>query len=129
MSVPYHVQIYPKNGAIFRGFFYKYGREFALLLEDDDGKKHDGGKWSSISEADEWARLMAADIVGNSSGDDPLAKYRGSGHLLLVTFDGHDGKWAVVAGNRRNGRYEDTQLRFNSQAEARRLIDAVCREL
>ena len=122
---PYHVQVYPANGAIFRGFFYKEGREFALTLEDDDGKKHDGGRWPTVSDADEWARLMVADIAGDPAKTDPLAKYRGQGYLLLATFDGLDQAWAVIAGNRKNGRYEDTGLRFRTQAEARSAIDAV----
>ena len=120
---PYHVQVYPANGLIFRGFFYKEGREFALTLEDDDGKKHDGGRWPTVSDADEWVRLMVADIAGDPAKTDPLAKYRGQGYLLLATFDGMDQAWAVVAGNRKNGRYEDTGTRFKTQAEARRAID------
>jgi hypothetical protein len=44
--------------------------------------------------------------------------------LLLATFDGLDQAWAVVAGNRKNGRYEDTGTRFKTQAEARGAIDA-----
>ena len=121
---PYHVQVYPANGAIFRGFFYKEGREFALTLEDDDGKKHDGDRWPTISAADEWARLMVADIAGDPTQADPLARYRGGGYLLLATFDGLDQAWAVVAGNRKNSRYEDTGTRFKTQAEARSVIDA-----
>ena len=121
--VPYHVQVYTANGAIFRGFFYEEGREFALTLEDDNGKKHDGDRWPTISAADEWARLMVADIAGDPTQADPLARYRGGGYLLLATFDGLDHAWAVIAGNRKNGRYEDSGARFKTQAEARRAID------
>lgn len=120
---PYHVQIYPANGSIFRGFFYKIEREFALTLEDDDGKKHDGDRWPTISAADEWARLMVADIAGDPTQADPLARYRSGGYLLLATFDSLDQAWTVVAGNRKNGRYEDSGTRFKTQAEARRAID------
>jgi hypothetical protein len=118
------VQIYPVDGAIFRGFFSIKDGKFLLALEDDAGKMHGGGEWCTVVEADEWARLMVADIAGNPTQADPLARYRGGGYLLLATFDGLDQAWAVVAGNRKNGRYEDTGTRFKTQAEARGAIDA-----
>jgi hypothetical protein len=118
------VQICPANGEIFRFFFYRAGQSYAVTVESDDGSLHDGGEWPKISEADEWARLMVADMIGNQAKVDPLAKYRGSGYLLLATFDGLDHAWAVVAGNKRNGRYEDTGTRFKTKVEARSVIDA-----
>ena len=121
---PIHVQIYPTNGEIFRFFFYRAGQSYAVTVESEDRSLHDGGEWHSISEANEWARLMVADMVGNQAKVDPLAKYRGSGYLLLATFDGLDHAWSVVAGNCKNGRYEDTGTRFKTQAEARSVIDA-----
>ena len=124
MSAPYHVQIYPASGAIFRGFFYKEGREFALTLEDSEGATHDGGSWPTISDADEWARLMVADILGNVTKPDPLSKYRGGGYTLVVAFDHKCDKWIVVAGGKKSGRFDDTGMKFNTREEARRAIDA-----
>lgn len=122
--VPYHVQVYANNGAIFRGFFYKEGGEFLVSVELDDGSMYDGGRWPSIAQADEFARMVVADISGDPAKHNPLTKYRGGGYLLLVTFDQQDGMWAVVAGSRKNGKFEDTKARFNTQEEARRAVDA-----
>jgi hypothetical protein len=94
------------------------------MVESDDGSLHDGGEWPTISAADEWARLMVADIAGDPTQADPLTKYRGGGYLLLATFDSLDHAWAVIAGNRKYGRYEDSGARFKTQAEARSVIDA-----
>lgn len=122
---PIHVQIYPTNGEIFRFFFYRAGQSYAVTVESEDRSLHDGGEWHSISEANEWARLMVADMIGDQAKADPLAKYRGQGYLLLATFDSLDQAWTVVAGNRRSGKYEDSGLRFSSQEEARRAVNAV----
>jgi hypothetical protein len=118
------VQICPANGEIFRFFFYRAGQSYAVTVESDDGSLHDGGEWPSISEADEWARLMVADMIGDQAKADLLARYRGGGYLLLATLDSMDHAWAVIVGNRKNGRYEDTGTRFKTQAEARGAIDA-----
>ena len=76
---PIHVQICPANGEIFRFFFYRAGQSYAVMVESDDGSLHDGGEWPTISAADEWARLMVADIAGDPTQADPLTKYRGGG--------------------------------------------------
>ena len=125
MSALCHVQIYPVDGAIFRGFFSIKGSKFLLALEDDAGEMHDGGEWSTVAEADEWARLMIADLRTPETVGDPLAKYRGEKYSLLATLDSVGHEWAVTAGCNKSGRYEDTGLRFRTQAEARSAIDAV----
>ena len=124
MSALCHVQIYPVDGAIFRGFFSIKDGKFLLALEDDASEMHDGGEWSTVAEADEWARLMIADLRTPETVGDPLAKYRGEKYSLLATLDSVGHEWAVTAGCRKSGRYEDTGLRFRTQAEARSAIDA-----
>lgn len=120
---PYHVDLYLARESTFVGLFYKNDEEFALVLRDESGKKHDGGSWQSISEADAWAKLLASDLAGEAIKTDPLAQYRGANYLLIVMIDRMAKKWSVVAGNRKNGRYEDTGLRFDTQEEARGAID------
>lgn len=128
MSVPHHVQIYFKRDSIFRGFFYRRldGR-FALFLKNEDTDvTQDGGEWPSLGDADEWARLLIEEATASGAevAVDPLCKYRGHEYQLLVTRDSLDHRWAVIAGNRKSGRFEDTRARFDSREEARSAIDA-----
>lgn len=126
MSKPIHVQICLIKGDVFRFFFYREGSSYSVTIEAEDGSLRDGGEWPTISDADEWARLVAADMVATISvvAADPLAKYRGGGYLLLATFDNAGHEWAVTVGNKKNGRYEDSGLRFPTKGEARSAIDA-----
>jgi hypothetical protein len=125
MSAPFHVQIYCRNDTIFRGFFYHCpGEGFELFLKNEEsGKETYGGKWPKIVEADEWAKLLMDEATQRVAAEiDPLAKYRGDGYQLLATFDSLDHRWAVIAGNRKSGRFEDTRARFSSREEAKGAI-------
>jgi len=61
--VPYHVQIYVRNGDIFRAFFYERNHEFELKMELPTSTLIDGGLWPSINEAADAARAMLMDLA------------------------------------------------------------------
>ena len=117
-----HVQIYCRNGVLFRAFYHRRpSGEIAVFLKDEDsGEVTNGGEWPTIELAGEWAELLMCEAAQKIATEvDPLEKYRGGGYQLLATFDSLDHKWAIIAGNRKNGRFEDTGSRFESQAAAR----------
>ena len=120
--IPFHVQIYYRNDTIFRGFFYRsLSGDFALSLKNEEsGETMDGGEWPTTEDANEWAKLLMDEATQRVATEvDLLIKYRGGGYQLLATFDSLDHKWAVRAGNKKSGRFEDTGSRFESQAAAR----------
>jgi hypothetical protein len=116
---PYHSQVHVVNGKIFTWSFYESCGKF-LVVVDDGERKENGGEWRSMDQAAEWAELLCSEQRA-STLTDPLIEYRGKSHVILVTRDEFDGRWAIVVGNRKNGRYDDSGLRFLDEGEARRV--------
>lgn len=123
--MPWHVEIYVKRWRVFRGFFYHegVGEDFELVVEDDRGNRHESGSWPTLADANEFAEMVIEDLLNRELGREakvaPLAEWRERGDVLLVTFDKAEGKFAIVAGNRKSGRVVDTGLWFDTEAEAR----------
>ncbi len=114
---PYHVEVFENNGTLVRGFFYRNGDEFELTIEQADGSLSEGGKWRNIHAA---AAIIPALIVRQPLAN-PLTRWRSRGYSLIVCRIRRSGEWCVVAGKGKV--FEDTNLRFASELEARKAID------
>jgi hypothetical protein len=115
-GIPYHVQVYVTRGAVARGFFYRRGSEFAVELEQPDGKLVAGGNWPDISAAG-----RAAEELLDMPTEDPLFRWRSAGNIFLVTEDKGSKQWCIVTIGS-DDKFKDTGLRFDTQEEARKLL-------
>src|SRR6266849_1027865 len=63
MLIPYHVQLYVRNGDIFQAFYYKRGQEFDLKIELPESTLIDAGTWPSLETAAAAAEAMLPELA------------------------------------------------------------------
>lgn len=117
---PLYIDLRVAHGHIFRGLFYgEFGR---LMLSVDIGGDEilNSGPWNK----DELALEAFEKCVANyalPSSTAILDSLRKKGATLFVAKE--SGKWSIVAGLQ-SGKFVDTELRFDTEAQAIEVRDA-----
>lgn len=121
-QLPFHTEPVVTAHDIYFVYFRHIDGKYSTIISAGDESTHDGGSWPTIGEADARARLVIAGLEVLKPRVDVLAPHVAKRAVLAVTYCHEDARWAIVAGYRKG--WEDTNMRFDSQEEARKVRDA-----